>query len=299
MKAVIVGSGSALPDPLRGNPCQAVVVDGEVLLFDCGERATVNLVKSGINPLDVDHVFFTHLHWDHIADFNYLLMTTWNCGKCTTMNVYGPVGTSHMTQSILEAHSVDVEFVKRFLNSLPEHITDRPVPEPPVQVHEISEGTVLETDKYRVTAREVAHLNLLDFEHSSYGYRVDSDHGSVALTGDTGPCESMIELAKDVDILIHECTFLEETIQQREMRGHSGPRDAGRVARKAGAKKLVLTHLGPYDSLPAAVEMASMYYGPRRGPEVWSQILREAASEFGGPIILGEDALELQISRGN
>jgi ribonuclease Z len=203
-----------------------------------------------------------------------------------------------MTQSILEAHSLDVEFVKRFLASLPKHITNRPVPEPPLKVQDIREGIVLETDKYRVTAREVAHLNLLDFKHSSYGYRVDSDYGSVALSGDTEPCDSMIELAKGVDLLIHECTFLEDIIQQREMRGHSGPRGAGKVARKAGAKKLVLTHLGPYDSVPAAVEMAYMYYGPRRGPEVWSQILREAAKEFDGPIILGEDALVLEVCRG-
>ena len=70
MKVVVVGSGSALPDPSRGNPSQAVVVDGEVLLFDCGERATVNLVRAGINPMNVDHVFLTHLHWDHMVDIN-------------------------------------------------------------------------------------------------------------------------------------------------------------------------------------------------------------------------------------
>lgn len=58
----------------------------------------------------------------------------------------------------------------------------------------------------------------------------------------------MIELAKDVDLLIHECTFLEEIITERDCwTGHSGPKGAGRVAQRAGAKKLVLTHLGPYD----------------------------------------------------
>ena len=111
MQVVIVGSGSALPDPVRGNPSQAVVIDGEVLLFDCGERATVNLTLSGINPVDVDTLFLTHLHWDHMVDYNYLLMTTWNSGKDNTLNVYGPPGTQEMHDAFLKAHAVDVEFV--------------------------------------------------------------------------------------------------------------------------------------------------------------------------------------------
>jgi ribonuclease BN (tRNA processing enzyme) len=102
-----------------------------------------------------------------------------------------------------------------------------------------------------------------------------------------------------VDVLVHECTFLEEVMEYREMRGHTGPRGAGGVARRAGAKKLVLTHLGPYDSHPAAVEMASMYYGPRRGPEIWSKILADAKSEFDGPIVIGEDAMVFDLPRGD
>ena len=62
MQAVILGSGSAVPDPVRGNPSQAVVVGETILLFDCGERTTVNLTGAGINPLNVDYLFFTHLH---------------------------------------------------------------------------------------------------------------------------------------------------------------------------------------------------------------------------------------------
>ena len=80
--------------------------------------------------------------------------------------------------------------------------------------------------------------------------------------------------------------------------GHTGPRGAGRIAKLAGAKKLALTHLGPYDSTPAAIDMASMYYGPRRGPEIWSKILGEAKEEFDGPIVIGEDAMVLPISKG-
>jgi ribonuclease BN (tRNA processing enzyme) len=65
-----------------------------------------------------------------------------------------------------------------------------------------------------------------------------------------------------------------------------------RVAQAAGVKKLVLTHLGPYTSTDA---VASMYYGPRRGPEIWDQIVAEARKEFDGQVILGSDALYIDI----
>lgn len=213
MQVIVVGSGSAVPDPVRGNPSQAVVIDGEVLLFDCGERATVNLVRSGINPIEVDHLFFTHLHWDHIVDYNYFLMTTWNCGKENRLNVYGPPGTEEMTRAMLEAHRVDVEFVRVFVESLPEHITERPKPQPDMQVHPLHEGVVLERDSYRVSAGEVQHLNLLGFEHSSWGFRVDSDYGSVALSGDTVPCDAMVDLARAKETGPHSSGTLRQRSQ--------------------------------------------------------------------------------------
>jgi ribonuclease Z len=296
-KVVVVGSGSAVPDPVRANPSQAVVFGDDVLLFDCGERATVNLVRAGFSPLDVRHLFFTHLHWDHIADFNYLLMTVWNCGKRDPLNVWGPRGTREMTEAFLRAHQVDVEFVRTFVEQLPPHITDRPPAEPALAMHDVHAGTLLETDRYRVSAVQVQHLSLLGYADADWAYRVDSDAGSVAFSGDTVPCDAMIELARDVDILVHEATFLEEIIEERApaWTGHTGPRSAGRIARESGARKLVLTHLGPYDSHPKAVEMASLYYGPRRGPEIWSKILQDAASEFSGPIVIAEDAMVLEL----
>jgi ribonuclease Z len=298
MRVTILGSGSAVPDPVRGNPSAAVVAGGETLLFDCGERTTVNLVRAGINPMDVGHVFFTHLHWDHIADFNYLLMTVWNCGRTTPLHVWGPPGTREMTQGFLTAHAVDVAFVPAFIDRQPEgSMVGLPPREPVLVFHDVQEGVLLEAGEVTVRAAPVEHLRLLGFADADWAFRVDAEGGSVAISGDTVPCEAMVELARDVDVLIHEATFLEEVIDERAQgwTGHSGPRGAGRIARQAGAAKLVLTHLGPYDSADAAIEMAKLYYGPRRGPEIWSKILRDAASEYDGPIVLAEDAMQIAL----
>ena len=294
MSVAILGSGSALPDPERGNPSQAIIVDGEVLLFDCGERTTVNLVKAGINPLRVDRLFFTHLHWDHIADFGYFVMTTWNSGRRQTLEIFGPAGTKDMVRSSIHGvHRTDLEYVRRYVAALPPHIKDKPLESPPLAVTEIDVGFTYRTAIVTVIAGAVEHHQRVGVP--SVGYRVETRYGVVAISGDTAPCDAMIELARGADVLIHDAAFLDEIIEARQMWSHSGPSGAGKVAAAAGVKTLVLTHLGPYTSAPAAVDMASMYYGPRRGPEIWDRIVDDARRHFSGEIVLGRDALVLKV----
>jgi len=295
MTLAILGSGSAVPDPERGNPSQAIVVDGTVLLFDCGERTSVNLVRAGINPLDVDALFFTHLHWDHISDFGYFVMSTWNCGRRRELPIYGPAGTAAMVEaSVFGVHRADVEFVREYLRALPPQVTDRPDEEPPVAVEEIDVGFVWERDGVRVLAGRVEHHQRVGMP--SVGYRVESRYGVVALSGDTAPCDGVVELARGADVLVHDAAFLDEIIEARGMWSHSSPTGAGRVAAAAGVKTLVLTHLGPYTSPRASVEMASMYYGGARGPEVWDEIVARARAQFDGKVVLAYDALVLDVA---
>ena len=146
------------------------------------------------------------------------------------------------------------------------------------------------------TRIQVAHWMSVGDLQVDWAFRIDTEHGSVAYSGGTEPCNQMVELARDVDVLVHEAAFLDEVIEERGMRGHSGPRGAGRIAQLAGAKKLVLTHLGPYDSDAKAVEMAELYYGRRRGPGIWRKLLQDAATEYNGPIVIGEDAMRFRVS---
>jgi ribonuclease Z len=118
------------------------------------------------------------------------------------------------------------------------------------------------------------------------------------LTGDTAPCDSVVELARGADVLVHDTAFLDELIEARQMWSHSGPTGAGRVAAAAGVKTLVLTHLGPYTSPPPSIAMGSMYYGDGYGPEIWTEIVARARAEFDGEVILGHDALVLEVSDG-
>jgi len=296
MTLAILGSGSAVPDPERGNPSQAVVVDGTTLLFDCGERTTVNLVRAGINPLDVDMLFFTHLHWDHISDFGYFALSSWNCGRRTELPIFGPTGTAAMVDaSLYGVHRADVEFLRGYVRALPAHVVERPSEEPPFVVHEIDVGWSWECDGLRVLTGAVEHHQRVGM--GSVAYRIESPYGVVVLSGDTAPCDSVVELARGADVLVHDAAFLDEIIEAREMWSHSGPTGAGRVAAAAGVRTLVLTHLGPYTSPAPSVAMASMYYGDARGTEIWDEIVARAKTEFGGEVVLGRDALVLEVGQ--
>ena len=129
----------------------------------------------------------------------------------------------------------------------------------------------------------------------SVGYRIESPYGVVALSGDTGPCDGVAELARGADVLVHDAAFLDEIIEQRGMWSHSGPTAAGRIAREAGVGTLVLTHLGPYTSPAPSIELGRMYYGDARGPEIWDEIVARAQAQFDGRVVLGTDALVLDV----
>ena len=307
MQLIITGSGSALPDPLRGGASCAVVVDGTVLQFDCGRRVLENLMLVGINPMKIDHMFFTHLHFDHISDYDYYAITNWIAGRQDTVHVYGPGGTERMSKgAIKHMHAMNVDFIGTILEHWPPHMTQRPRQTPPYEVRDIGPGTVVETDSFRVSCAETKHLP--DPEVKSLGYRVDSDYGSVAISGDTAVSDGMKTLAKDVDILVHECVkpdlgmtdggkfslkdfHKEELMEERPQTGHTSPSQLGQLASEVNAKKLIAYHLAPYTSVPAAIEMSSMYLGSSPGPSIWGKFIHAMKQHYDGPVILAEDRM--------
>ncbi len=299
MQVVITGSGSALIDPKRGGASQAVLVDGTILLFDCGRRAMDNLAAAGINPVDVDYVFFTHLHFDHIATYGYFVVSSWIAGRRGAFKVFGPPGTKAMSDGALYGmHQMDVEFVKKRVR---DPVPMQAEPEPPVEVSHVSAGAVVETDKFKVTAALTPHLTSMGKE--SYAYRIDSSYGSVVISGDTGPADSVIELAKGADMLIHECTFAPDGMtvggsfnsRKKPSTGHTAPSELGELAQEAGVKKVVATHVGPFTSGEAAIEMSRQYFGEPVGPEIWMELTHQIRANFDGPVILAEDGMVLDI----
>lgn len=313
MQLIITGSGSALPDPLRGGASCAVVVDGMVLQFDCGRRVLENLMLVGINPMKIDHLFFTHLHFDHIADYDYYMISNWIAGRQDLVYVYGPDGTEKMSEGALRhMHAMDYNFVHEILTYWPPHMSKRPTQEPPFKAKDITPGVAIETDKFKVSCLETDHLPFPNM--SSLGYRVDSEYGSVAISGDTAISEGMLTLSKGVDILVHECVkpdlgmtpggkfslkdfHSDKLMKKRPQTGHTSPSQLGQLAEDAKVKKLIAYHLAPYTSVPAAVEMSSLYLGPSPGPSIWAEFSSAMKKNYNGPVVLAEDRMIFDIKK--
>jgi len=291
MKVIILGSGSATPDPERAGPSQVVVVDEEVMLFDCGERTTINLIRANLNPNHVKHLFFTHLHRDHIADLGYFIMTTHICGRNGTLHIFGPRGTKKLVESLFEVYRTELDFIRyrAKLKRPQKYYGPKPDGPPLVDVIEIAPGFKYTTDDTKVIAGPAEHYQKLGLP--SVSYRIETRHGVIVISGDTRKCKELAEFAKNADLLIHESAFIKEIINERRITGHSSPADAASVAELAGAKKLVLTHLGPYTSTPIAVDMAYSYYGNQRDNSVWNEMLLEAKQNYSGPVLLAYDGM--------
>jgi len=311
MYAIITGSGSAMPDPERGNASAAVVIDGTILQFDCGRKAMDNLMLAGINPVNVDYIIFTHLHFDHIATYDYFIVSSWIAGKKEPFKVFGPPGTTDMSNGALFGkNKLNVKWWSkiryRTVSGKREYLqpeTEGPGNKPPVRVRDIDSGVIIEDKSLKVTATEVNHWGSdLDAKTEanhwgpglgtkSLAYRIDSPYGSVAISGDTGPTQNMIELAKGADLLIHECVYPDDT----QRTGHTHPTELGKLAQEAQVKKLVATHLGPFTSVEAAIEMSSPFYGSQQRLDMIAEFASAIKRNYHGPVIMAEDAMVFEV----
>jgi len=303
---VITGSGSALPDPQRGGASAAIVIGGSIVQVDCGRGVTGNLLQAGLSPLDIDHLLFTHHHFDHIGEFNYYMISTWIAGRRRPVHVYGPPGTETMARGALAMHELDVGFVRHIAATWPTDVSGRPSADPPFIVRDVGAGVVFENDLVRVTAAYTPHLP----GERSIAYRIDTGAGSVAISGDTGYSPHVVELARDVDLLLHECQLAEPHMVDGGKFGHeqaaddskatlgmahSSPRDVGRVGAEASPKRIVITHLAPYLSVPKARELSAVYSGTARGPEIWDLYVAAIREQYDGEVLVAEDGMTIEV----
>jgi ribonuclease Z len=318
MHVVMTGTGSAFPDPQRAGASVAVIVDGTILQFDFGRGVMENMMLADINPLDVDYVFFTHHHFDHIASYDYFVISAWIGARQKPVRVFGAPGTQQMHDgAVNKMHASDYEFVQFITENWPPSINLKPTKEPPFQVNDVMPGVIIDTEKFKVTAVSTPHYPSKD--KLSLGYRVDTKYGSVVISGDTGPSKALTELAMNADLLIHELVkpdpgmlkggkFASKDFQKdakrdfnksqskRPQTGHTSPSDLGKLANAANVKRLVAYHLAPYSSVDKAIEMVELYTGPRPGPHIWAEMTHAVKKYYRGPFVLAEDGMIFTIS---
>lgn len=249
MEAIILGSGTGVPSLRRGSPGLALILEQTTLLFDIGSGTLWRLLRVGINPQALRYIFLTHFHTDHTADLAPLLFAlSATPGYLRTEPLYlvGPRGTKAFLTRLLDLYpSCTPKFFK---------------------LEAIEAGEALTLDRhFKVWARPVAH------SAAAVGYRVEAEGKVFAYSGDTGPCKGILELGRQADLLVLECSFPDG----QEMEGHLTPSLAGEIAREAQAKRLVLTHL-----YPACDE---------------ADVIAQCRKVYDGEVILAEDLARLPV----
>ncbi len=296
MKITMLGTGAALLDPDRGHSSIAVTVGDRTYLLDCGSGASRQMVKANIDPTTVKAVFLSHLHFDHIADFPVFVIASWMANRQTAPIVLGPPGTREFVDHLFEdgAYADDI----RARIQYPQRQENAVVLRPDIRLME--PGLIYEDDAIRVYADLVDHIP--QEISKCFGLRLEAEGKVIAFSGDTAPCESMLELARDADLLIHEATFPEAAIEFRSKAGigtysHTSPRQLGVIARDAGVKSLVATHFGHWDTTNPIVRRLAAKHMPvdMMGPHLMDEIAGDIREAYDGPLRLAHDLMVIHL----
>ena len=239
MHITILGSGTSIPHPRRASPGLVIRLDGTTILVDPSSGSLHRAERYGTKTKSIDYVFISHFHPDHTGDIAPLLFALKNSEyfKARKLTFIGPAGLKEFHRGLLD-------FYGNWIRLEPGRL----------EVQEIGDDQ-LEIGSWSVRSLPVVHTE------NSVGYRFTDSRGKVfTYSGDTDYCPQLIELARNAD------TALIEAAQPSPLKveGHLTPQLAGKVAREAGLRRLIITHLYPvcdaYDLLSEI--RSSGYEGP-------------------------------------
>lgn len=296
VKITLLGTGAALIDPNRCHTSIAVQIGQKSYLIDLGTGATRNLIAANIDPLSVEAVFLTHLHFDHIADLPVFVIGSWMSGKAGAPVIYGPEGTEAFVGHLFEGGAFDVDIRARA--KYKQRQGNMEVLRPDVRL--IAPGVIHHDDDLTVTAMAVDHIPPDICE--CYGLKLESHGKTVVFSSDTKALPEMVDFARGADLLIHEATFPEAAIEYRAKNGigtfsHTSPRELGRIAAEAGVGHLVATHIGHWDSTNPIVRKLAAQHMPVEimGPGLLDQVVADIREAYGGPVQIAEDMLTIHV----
>ena len=246
-KLVILGTAHAIPDENHDSTHLALIGDERQILIDCSGSPVVRLKRAGIELNSLTDIFLTHFHPDHVAGIPSLLTSMWLLGRRDPIAIYGLEYTLDRLKGLMEFYEWDLWpnfFVVNF----------HPLPQENLTL-------ALQTGEFQIYSSPVKHLI------PTIGLRIEANQSGkiLAYSCDTEPCDAVVELAYQADMLIHEATG--------EHHGHSSAAQAGNIAAQAGVDRLYLIHYDPKNET----------------------LVSQAQKEFPGPVIRTQDFMILEL----
>lgn len=289
MKINILGCYSATPRTITNPTAQVLEINNEMYLIDCGEGTQVQLRKHKIKFSRINHIFISHLHGDHFFGLIGLISTFSLLNRPNDLHIYGPKGIKEIillqiklsksyTKYGLFFHELESEDTELILEDDKIRVTTIPLK------HRVYTNGFLFTEKpglrrINLAAAADRKINVCYFNKLKQGSDLKATDGTVianeevtfdphptqsyAFCSDTLYNEDIIPLIKDVDVLYHESTFLEQDKDKCIPTGHSSAKQAATIALKAQVKHLILGHYSTrYSSLELFKEEAETVFQP-------------------------------------
>ena len=273
IKVTLLGTGCPPAVMNRFGPSILVEAGEQKFLFDAGRGALQRLNQVKVRWRDVQGVFLTHLHSDHVVGFPDLWLTGWlTPGRDVPLQVWGPRGTKKMMSHLEQAYEYDIRIRLYDDRASPDGVV--------ILAEDVAGGFVYEKNGVKITAFEVDHTPV----KPAFGYRIDYAGRSVVLSGDTRVSENLIRHAQGVDLLVHEVAS-PETFQRAGspperaksvVAHHVTPEQAGEVFSRTKPKLAVYSHI----VLPTATEQ---------------DLIPPTRKTYAGPLELGEDLMVMEV----
>ena len=202
LHAAIVGSGSPLPDPRRGQSCVAVIAGRRVFIVDAGEGATETLNRMQISFGGIEAVLLTHFHSDHIGGLGSLAILRWAAGPASTpLRVLGPPGVERVVAGYNEAYAMDSGYRTAHHGEATLPAAGAGMTAEPFGMPEGEDTVVvIEDDDLRIAAFTVDHAPA----KPAVGFRFDYRGRSLVISGDTSHTETLVRVSQGTDLLIHD-----------------------------------------------------------------------------------------------
>lgn len=292
-RTVLLFLGTSGGPPLRANraePSTLLIVDGRPYLVDCGIGTMRRLLETGIASESIKTIFFTHLHADHdlgLADVmgnDFFQLRAASSGE--NVQIYGPPQTTQLVEAAFRYITFGFTAFAAEPASLGTGAVNTEFKSPFIS-HEIrGDGLAYQDDKIRVVAVENTHYVLMRAESrrqmKSYSYRIQTPHGAIVFTGDTGPSDAVTHLAKGADVLVtevHDSSQIANYVNSMIAKNHWPPERAawftaharqehmdenevGEMATNAQVKSVVLYHYNPRNPADYVAKVKKYFSGP-------------------------------------